>query len=82
MPVAPSLLMAISCAPADLAEASACYGRLTPKQKEAIKTYLLAVIAGGSTDPQVLMAQAKCFMGLSEKQLKAIQVYLTCQAAQ
>lgn len=74
--------MAISCTAEDLAEAAKCYACLTPKQKEAIKTYLLAVIAGGSTDPATLMEEAKCFLCLTEHQLKAIQVYLTCQAAQ
>ena len=73
--------MAIACDASSLAEAAKCYACLTPKQKEAIKTYVLAVIAGGSTDPQVLMEEAKCFLCLTEKQLKAIQVYLTCQAA-
>jgi len=73
--------MAVSCDTTDLAAAAKCYSCLTPDQKEAIKTYLLAVIAGGSTDPSELMASAKCFQCLTPKQHKAIQTYLACQIA-
>jgi hypothetical protein len=44
----------------------------------AIQTYLLAVIAGGSTDPGVLAAQAKAFQGLNGRQLE-VQSFLLCQ---
>ncbi len=73
--------MAVSCEPADLAEAAACFTCLDPAQKEAIKLYLLAVIAGGSTDPAELLTAAKCFTCLDDTQKKAINTYLLCQAA-
>lgn len=44
-----------------------------------VQTYLLAVLAGGSTDPNVLAEQAKCFKCLSTTTLLEIQVYLLCQ---
>jgi len=47
-------------------------------QREAVKTYLLAVIAGGSTDPTTLMEAAKCYICLTPKQLKLLQPYLMC----
>lgn len=71
--------MAISCVPNDLMEASKCFRCMTRQQQEAVKTYLLAVMAGGSTDPDVLEPLAKCFECLTRKQLLAIQNYLLCQ---
>lgn len=69
------------CTPGNLVDQSACFNCLTSEQKEAIKTYLLAVQTGGSTDPFVLMDSAKCFLCLDPRQLKAIQAYLLCQIA-
>jgi len=51
---------------------------LTMPQREAVKTYLLAVIAGGSTDPETLLEAAKCYICLTPKQLKMLQPYLMC----
>lgn len=73
--------MAVSCTPADLAEAAKCFVCLTPAQKEAIRLYLLAVIAGGSTEPATLAEAAKCFVCLDHTQRQAINTYLLCQAA-
>lgn len=72
--------MAISCEPSDLAEAAKCYTCLDPAQREAVKTYLLAVIAGGSTDPETLLTEAKCFVCLDPLQREVINSYLLCQA--
>jgi hypothetical protein len=71
--------MAVSCEPGDLASAAACFTHMTPPQRDAMKTYLLAVIAGGSLDPATLMASATCFMGLTPPSQKALQNYLLCQ---
>lgn len=65
--------------PASLLNAAKCFTCLTVDDREAIKTYLLAVLAGGSTDPQTLMEAAKCFTCLDASQQKAIQNYLLCQ---
>jgi len=51
------------------------------EQRQAIQTYLLAVMAGGSTDPFVLLSDAKCFLCLSREQQVAVQSYLLCQVA-
>jgi hypothetical protein len=73
--------MAISCEPNDLAAAITCFDKLSALQLEQVKTYLLAVIAGGSTDPETLMASAKCFNKFSFEQLLEVQTYLLCQIA-
>lgn len=71
--------MAISCDPADLSAAAKCFACLTPEQREAVKTYLLAVIAGGSLDPSALMDSAKCFQCIQPDHQRALQNYLLCQ---
>lgn len=71
----------ISCTPSDLAVAAKQFNGLPPAWKRSIDTYLLAVRAGGSTDPAVLAKLAKAFMGLPDKMLQCIQAYLLCQIA-
>ena len=70
--------MAVSCEPADLAEAAKCFC-LPEHLQLAVQTYLLAVAAGGSTDPGTLAESAKDFRGLSARQLMEVQAYLLCQ---
>ncbi len=70
--------MPIVCEPTDLMDLSRCFLCLNESQREAVKTYLLAVIAGGSTDPGTLMEEAKCFTCLTPKQLELLQPYLMC----
>ncbi len=69
---------AINCTPDNLADLSRCFLCMTEQQREAAKTYLLAVIVGGSTDPTVLMEESKCFQCLSVAQLRKLQPYLLC----
>lgn len=73
--------MAISCTPADLAAAAKCFQCLPSEQKQWIDTYLLAVIAKGSTDPNTLALAAKCFQCIPPGMLRRIQAYLLCQIA-
>ncbi len=68
----------INCNPTELADLSRCFLCLTEMQREAAKTYLLAVIAGGSLDPTTLMAESACFQCLSVAQLRKLQPYLLC----
>ena len=65
----------------DQLKAMACFQCLQPDQREAVKTYLLAVIAGGSLDPQVLLAAAAAnkLTCVQPDHQKAIQNYLLCQ---
>lgn len=71
--------MAVSCTPEDLAAAAKCYTNcLSTETMLAVQTYLLAVIAGGSTDPAVLVQEAKAFQALRGRQLE-VQSYLLCQ---
>lgn len=67
------------CTPGTLLDLAKCFNCLSPQQHLAVQTYLLALQAGGSTDPTVLLGLAKCFICLTEQQLLAIQAYLLCQ---
>lgn len=69
----------ISCTPADLAAAAKCFQCLPSEQKQWIDTYLLAVIAKGSTDPNTLALAAKCFQCIPSGMLRRIQAWLLCQ---
>lgn len=71
----------ISCTPADLAAAAKCFQCLPSEQKQWIDTYLLAVIAKGSTDPNTLALAAKCFQCIPPGMLRRVQAYLLCQIA-
>lgn len=58
---------------------AACFeAQLSEAQRGAIQTYLLAIIAGGSTDPQTLLTAASAFQNLSGVQLAQINAYLLC----
>ena len=71
--------MAISCTPSDLSAEASCFEcQLSEVQRSAINTYLLALLAGGSTDPQTLLNSATAFQNLSPLQLAQIQAYLLC----
>lgn len=52
---------------------------MTPEQIESVKTYLLAVIAGGSVDPVVLLDQSKCFQCIDPETSRNLQNWLLCQ---
>lgn len=69
--------MAVSCDPADLAEAAKCFTCFSPEMREAVRTYLLAVIAGVPLDPVALADAAKCWTCIRDQ--KALQNYLLCQ---
>jgi len=71
--------MAVSCVPADLAENARCFVcNLSPGELESIKIYLLAVIAGGSLDPQTLATEAECFSCLTPGEAQNVELYLLC----
>jgi hypothetical protein len=71
--------MAVSCDPNDLMRAAACFDKcIPPGMQSAVQTYLLAVIAGGSLDPQVLMDAAKCFKCIPPGELAGVQAMLLC----
>lgn len=72
----------MACEPDSLAESAKCFECLGDDAQAAVQTYLLAQIAGGSTDPGTLLEQAKDFLGLNEQQSQAVQTYLLCQISQ
>jgi len=73
--------MAVSCDPQSLSTAAGPLMSVPTGMNAALQTYLLAVMAGTSTDPLVLMPLASCFTCLSTQQLAAINTYLLCQIA-
>jgi hypothetical protein len=73
--------MALTCTPQALSDATSCFSCLNPIQHLQIQTYLLASIAGVSTDPNTLQRLANGFQGLNPVQLQQIQVYLLCAIA-
>lgn len=60
---------------------SACFQCLTPGQHLAIQSYLLALDAGGSLDPRVLLNNARQFQSLDPGQHAVIQTGLLCDIA-
>lgn len=54
---------------------AACFTCLPVNVQRAIKTYLLARVAGASTDPKTIMAAARGFIGLPPGTQLAIQAY-------
>lgn len=65
----------------DLNEAARCFYCLEIGELQYVNTYLLAQIAGGSTDPNTLLEASKCFACLDPGQLRQVQVYLLNQIA-
>ena len=71
--------MPVSCESNSLLTGAACFGCLDSEQSIAVQTYLLAVLAGGSLDPQALLEQAVLYLDLTPDQRQSIQVSLLCQ---
>lgn len=72
--------MALDCTDqAGLAAAAKCLACLPAKEREAVKVYLLSVIAGVDPDPEALIEAAKCFLCYDTKESRAVQTYLLCK---
>jgi stage V sporulation protein SpoVS len=69
----------MACDTNALSRAASCFQCLDSKQTAEVQAYLLAVIAGASTDPETLLAAATQFQALSEKELMMVQAYLLCK---
>ena len=72
-------MAAVNCDPNALLQAAACFKCLPPGAQSEVITYLLAVIAGGSTDPNTLMQEANCMKCIPDGMQAEIQTYLLCQ---
>jgi hypothetical protein len=70
--------MAVNCDPNALLDAAKCFRCIPDGMQAPVQTFLLAVIAGGSTDPEVLMQQAACFR-CADGMHQEIQTMLLCQ---
>lgn len=73
--------MHVACNLTDLVEAARTLTNLTERERDVIQTYLLARIASGSLDPQVLLNEASAFQSYSQSQLLQIQTGLLCHIA-
>jgi hypothetical protein len=74
--------MAVACDPQSLLQAAKCFENCTlAGQRDAIKIYLLALIAGVNPDPVALMEAARCLTCLQPGQAQAVQTYLLCTIA-
>jgi hypothetical protein len=69
----------VACDPSDLALSANLFQNLFPEQKQAVVTYLLALLAGGPMDPSVLALQAKDFQNLQPEARQQVDTYLLCQ---
>lgn len=72
--------MAVNCDPAELAVLARAFQGLDGRSVEAVKTYLLAQIAGSNLTPAELAAAAKCYC-FDESTQRKVQSYLLCQIA-
>jgi hypothetical protein len=71
--------VALDCTNTDaLMEAAKCFKCIPAGMQSAVQAYLLAVIAGGSLDPNTLMQQAHEFQRIPKGMLGEIQVMLLC----
>lgn len=70
--------MALNCDPSALANAATCFDKcISPGDQPAVETYLLSLIAGGSTDPATLFNNARCFHSCIPKgEQLGVQTYL------
>lgn len=71
--------MPISCEPADLLDAAACFKCIPAGEQNAVMIYLLNVISGLNLTPQQLMDQAVCYNCIPVGMQAEVQTYLLCQ---
>ena len=69
----------MACDVNTLSRSASCFQCYSEQEQKMVQTYLLALIAGTGTDPEVLLAESKQFQALSEKELLMIQAYLLCK---
>lgn len=75
--------MAIECSPDSLADASECYKRISPGDRDAVMIYLLYVISGSTLTIPQLVAASQCYADRIDKQLQpAVITYLLCAISQ
>ena len=71
----------MACDVTTLLRDARCAPCLSPDENLQVQTFLLASLAGVSTDPNVLMRLAACFSCMSIMQLMQVKSYLLCQFA-
>jgi hypothetical protein len=74
--------MPVDCSNTNALAAAACsFQCLNPPTLLEVQTYLLAIIAGGTTNAATLQDQARAagFCCLSPDTLREVQAYLLCQ---
>lgn len=68
----------MACEPNTLANDAKCMC-LSVEQHMQVQTLLLATLAGGTTDPDILAREARCFCGVPIDTLMAMKSLLLCQ---
>lgn len=68
-----------SCSASDIAESAKCFLCLNENQRDAVKLYLLAEIAGDTHTPSEQLAQARCFACLGYLEMKRVELWLMCE---
>lgn len=71
----------MACDTNSLIQAARCFSCLTPIQHMQVQAYLLAQMAGGSTDPNTLLQESRAFRGIPPIILQWMKVYLLCLSA-
>lgn len=71
----------MACDTNSLINLARTFSSLGAMQHMQVQTYMLALLAGGSTDPSTLAQAARCFSCLTPAQLQQVKAYLLCQLA-
>lgn len=75
---------ALSCDPAALVAAAACFDCIPKSMEMPVSLYLLAVKAGLATDKigvAAIVAGAKCFSCIPKSEYSDVELYLLCKLA-
>lgn len=74
--------MPIECTPDSLADASECYKKISPGDREAVEIYLLYVISGSTLTIPQLVAASQCYADRIDRHMQeAVKTFLLCQIA-
>jgi len=73
--------MPISCAPADLVSASACFECVPREAQKQVELYLLNQILGTGLTVEQLVTNSACYQCIPKAMHDAVAEYLLCQIA-
>lgn len=73
--------MAVSCEPSDLTAAAKCLDCIPNSMQMPVMIYLLATIAGETTDAAALVLKAKCLECIPHDMQMPVMNFLLCTIA-